>query len=168
MFAQFLLEDIGPDTSRPPGSTSRWADYQTGLYHHDGRAKRSVVQGFRLPFFVEQVREPSGALHTVAFGQVRPGSRPQRVLIQRRLGPGRWIVESSLRLLRAGLRAPACNEFPTGPDGFFQRRLPVRGGGTYRFAWTDGDRLVRFSQEVTVGAPRLLVGGLGAVVRGPG
>ena len=166
MFAQFLLEDIGPDLSRPAGSAARWADYQTGLFHHDGRPKRSVVQGFRLPFFVEAIQEPSGATHTVVFGQVRPRRGPQAVTIQRRVGSGRWIVESSLRLLRGGLlQAPACNEFPTDVDGFFQRRLPLRSGGTYRFAWTAGDRLVRFSQEVTVGAPRLELGGIGALAR---
>ncbi len=168
MFAQFLLEDIGPDLSKPAGSAARWADYQTGLFHHDGRPKRSVVQGFRLPFFVEAIQEPSGATHAVAFGQVRPRSGPHNVAIQRRVAPGRWIVESSFRLLRGALQPPACNEFPTDADGFFQRQLPLRGGGTYRFAWTAGDRLVRLSQEVTVGAPRLVSGGLGAVVRGPG
>jgi hypothetical protein len=168
MFAQFLLEDIGPDVSRPPGSTARWADYQTGLFHHDGRPKQAVVQGFRLPFFVEAVQEPSGAMHTVAFGQVRPRSGPQNVVIQRRVGPGRWIVERSLGLLRGGLAAPACNEFPTDEDGFFQRRLPLSRGGTYRFAWTGGDRLVRLSQEVTVGAPRLVLGGIAGLARGPG
>jgi hypothetical protein len=168
MFAQFLLEDIGPDTSKPPGSAARWSDYQTGLFHHDGRPKRSVVQGFRLPFYVETVQEPSGSLHTVVFGQVRPRRGPQRVLLQRRLGPGRWIVERSLGLLRGGLRAPACNEFPTDQDGFFQRVLPPLPGGTYRFAWTAGERLVRLSHEVTVGSPRLVTGGIATLTRGAG
>ena len=168
MFAQFLLEDIGPDTSRPAGSAARWADYQTGLFHHDGRPKRSVVQGFRLPFFVESIQEPNGARHTFVFGQVRPRSGPQSVLIQRRIGPGRWVVERSLRLLRGTLRAPACTEFPTDADGFFARRLPPLAGGTYRFAWTAGERVVRLSQEVTVGAPRLVLGGIAALERGPG
>jgi hypothetical protein len=164
MFAQFLLEDIGPDTSKPAGSAARWADYQTGLYRDDGDAKNPVIQGFRLPFFVENVQDALGMSHTVAFGQVRPGSGPQAVVIQRRVGL-RWIVDASLRLLATGSIAPARTGFATEPDGFFQRQLPYRPGGTYRAIWTRGDRLARLSQEVTVGAPRLLLSGLGELAR---
>ena len=165
MFAQFLLEDIGPDVSRPAGSAGRWADYQTGLYHHDGRPKRAVVQGFRLPFFVETVRDGSGTVQTVAFGQVRPRRGPQHVVIQRREGLGRWVVETSLGLLASGKAGEACGDFLTDADGFFQRRLPLRPGGVYRAVWMGGDRLARFSEAVTATGPRLVLGGLGELTR---
>ncbi len=166
MFAQFLLEDIGPEMSKPAGSAGRWADYQTGLFHHDGPPKRSVVQGFRLPFFVETVQEPAGDTHTVAFGQVRPRPGAQNVVIQRRGALGRWIVEASLGLLAPG--APPRTGFATDPDGFFLRRLPFRPGETYRAIWLAGDRLTRVSQEVRVGTPRRLGSGIAELTRAPG
>ncbi|HEV2724325.1 MAG TPA: hypothetical protein VGV10_06800 [Thermoleophilaceae bacterium] len=166
MFAQFLLEDIGPDISKPAGTAARWADYQTGLFHHNGRPKRSVVQGFRLPFFVETVKEPAGGTHTVAFGQVRPRSGAQNVVIQRLGAPGRWIVEASLGLLAPD--APPRTGFPTDADGFFLRRLPFRPGETYRAVWLAGDRLTRVSQEIRVGTPRPLVDGIGELIRTSG
>ena len=164
MFAQFLLEDIGPDMSKPAGSARRWADYQTGLFHDDGRSKRAVLQAFRLPFFVETVQDATGASHTVAFGQVRPRSGPQNVVIQRRVGL-RWILDASLRVLATGTLAPPRTGFPTDADGFFQRQLPFRPGQTYRAVWMAGDRLARVSQEVTVTAPRLVLGGVAGLVR---
>jgi hypothetical protein len=164
MFAQFLLQDIGPDTSKPAGTAARWADYQTGLYNHDGSAKNAVLQGFRLPFFAETVQDAAGATHTVVFGQVRPGSGPQNVVIQRRLGL-RWIMDASLKLLTNGALAPARTGFATDADGFFQRQLPFRPGQTYRAIWMAGSGLARVSQAVTVGAPRLVAGGLGQLAR---
>jgi len=168
MFAQFLLQDIGPDTTSAVGTAKRWSDYQTGLFHHDGRAKRSVVQGFRLPFHVQTVKDAAGVPHTVAFGQVRPRSGPHHVLIERRTGLGRWIVEASLRLLSTGTVAPACNDFTTDPDGFFQRRLAYRPGAVYRAVWMAGDRLARFSQEVAVGTPERAVDQITELARPPG
>jgi hypothetical protein len=164
MFAQFLLEDIGPDASKPSGSAARWADYQTGLYHHDGDAKNAVLQGFRLPFFVQNVRDALGVSHTVAFGQVRPGLGEQTVVIQRRVGL-RWIVDASLRLLATGTLGPARTGFATDADGFFHRQLSYRPDGTYRAIWMRGERLARLSQEVTVGAPRMVLGGLSELAR---
>ena len=168
MFAQFLLEDIGPDTSKPAGSAARWADYQTGLFHHDGRPKRSVVQAFRVPFWVETVEQPGNGTRTVAFGQVRPGPGLQNVVIQRRDHLGRWIVEASLRLLSGRPLGPARTGFPTHADGTFLRELPYRAGGTYRAVWLRGDRLTRVSQEITVGAPRTLLEGITGRARGSG
>jgi hypothetical protein len=165
MFAQFLLEDIGADTSKPPGSAARWADYQTGLFHHDGRPKRTVVQAFRVPFWVETVEEPGGGTLTVAFGQVRPRSGLQNVVIQRRDHLGRWLVEASLRLLSGGAVGPAHTGFPTHSDGTFLRQLTYRPGGTYRAVWLRGDRLTRVSQEITVGAPRRLLEGISGLAR---
>ena len=168
MFAQFLLQDIGPDTSHPPGTAERWSDYQTGLYHHDGRAKPAVVQAFRLPFHVQSVKDAAGLTHTVAFGQVRPRAGPHHVVIERRTGLGRWIVESSLELLNADTFATPCNDFTTDADGFFSRMLPYRPGSLYRAVWTRGDRVVRFSQEVAAGAPDLVVGQVTELARPAG
>ena len=168
MFAQFLLQDIGPDTSKPAGSAARWADYQTGLFDHDGRAKRPVAQAFRVPFWVETVEEPGGGTHAVAFGQVRPRSGMQNVAIQRRDHLGRWILEASLRLLPVGALGPARTGFPTHADGTFLRPLPYRPGGNYRAVWLSGDRVTRVSQEITAGAPRRLLEGIGGLTRGSG
>ena len=168
MFAQFLLQDIGPDTSYPPGTAARWSDYQTGLYHHDGRSKPAVLQAFRLPFYVQAVKDAAGGTHTVAFGQVRPGAGPHHVVIERRARLGRWLVESSLGLLGTGTIAPACNDFTTDADGFFTRALPYRPGSLYRAVWTRGDRVVRFSQEVAAEAPERVVGQLTELARPPG
>ena len=104
----------------------------------------------------------------MAFGQVRPRSGPQNVVIQRRVGLGRWIVEASLRLVPTGSGAPPRIGFPTDADGFFQRQLTFRPGETYRTVWTAGDRVTRLSHEVTAGAPRLVLGDLGVLVRPPG
>ncbi|MGI8945240.1 MAG: hypothetical protein ACR2GL_03255 [Thermoleophilaceae bacterium] len=167
MFAQFLLNDIGPDLSHPEGSPRRWADYQTGLFYHDGSPKPAVTQGFRLPLLVTPVSDAAGNTHTVIFGQVRPRAGPQHVMIQRRAGLGRWIAETSLGLLGGGVGGPACSEFPTDPDGFFMRRVPYREGETYRIVWMAGDRLTRLSGEITAGPSRLLVDGIDALARRP-
>ena len=168
MFAQFLLQDIGPDRRAPEGSPSRWADYQTGLYHDDGRPKRGVVQAFRFPFFAELVEDEHGSLYTVAFGQVRPRAGPQRVLIQRRVAPGRWLVEASLRLLGGTGPNLACGEFTTDDQGFFQRRLPFRGPGVYRAVWRASSALVQYSQEILISQPRRVLGGVDSLTRGSG
>ena len=113
MFPQFLLQDVGPDETKAP--RKRWHEYQTGLFHHDGRVKRDVLQGFRLPFHVE-LRGQRGRREVLAFGQVRPAHRPAAGGAAAP-GPQEWL---DARGLAAGDRR-------AGQGGL--RRLPHRPPG---------------------------------------
>ena len=134
MFAQFLLQDIGPDRRYGTRSARRWHDYQTGLYYHDGRPK-PALQAFRLPFWIE----PRGfgvEPELTIFGQVRPGAGSQRVTIERRAGDGSWEgVASRERDPLDACCSLASVEFDTDAEGFYLRTVPNTGGGSYRARW---------------------------------
>ena len=138
MFPQFLLQDIGPDPTVPVTSLKRWSDYQTGLFHHDGRAKRDVLQGFRLPFHAEIVMDERGRPEVFAFGQVRPGKGQQRVELQR-LDPAHgWTPEASLPAIKVPGNE-GCGDFLTDEHGYYARRLAYRGTERYRAVWKKAD-----------------------------
>ena len=157
-FPQFLLEDLGPIPSRLASPAGRWRDFQTGLYHHNGVPKRDVVQGFRLPFYVEAIEDERGNREVVAFGQVRPGQGQQRVELQR-LTPGeRWVTEASLPGI-AVKGEEGCGDFPTDGQGYYARRMLFRGIERYRAVWRRADGAVEASPAVEVGKPRTVAGG---------
>jgi len=158
MFPQFLLEDIGPDRSEPATSAARWSDYQTGLFRHDGSAKRAVLQGFKLPFHAEAVEGADGWREVIAFGQVRPGRSSQSVALQSRGPEGDWVTQPSLPTL-GPLVGERSGEFATDPHGFYGRRLPFEGPRSYRALWTRRGGRLEASLPVTVGQPRLVAGG---------
>ncbi len=167
MFPQFLLEDIGPDLDEPRGTVARWKDFQTGLFNHDGRPKRAVLQGFKLPFHAETIEDENGAIEVVVFGQVRPGEGAQRVEIERLDPTAGWVGEPSLPVV--GVRPDeSCGEFQSDPQGYYGRRLAARELGTYRGVWRRPDGGTEASPEVTVGLPRPVLGGArGALQPGP-
>ncbi len=167
MFPQFLLEDIGPDLDEPPGTVARWKDFQSGLFQYDGKPKPEVLQGFKLPFHAEAIQDENGATEVAAFGQVRPGDGPQRVVIERLDPSAGWVTESSLPVLGAR-SGETCSDFLSDPQGYYGRRLAAREPGTYRAVWHRSDGGTEASPEVTVGIPRPVLGGArGALQPGP-
>lgn len=157
-FPQFLLEDLGPIPSRLAPAAARWGDYQTGLFHHNGVPKRDVVQGFRLPFYVEAIEDEHGRREVVAFGQVRPGEGQQRVELQRLTPAQKWVTEASLPGI-AVKGEEGCGDFPTDGQGYYARRMLFRGVERYRAVWRRSDGGVETSPPVDVGNPRTVVGG---------
>ena len=152
MFAQFLLQDIGPDQSVPEQSPRRWSDYQTGLMTHDGQPKPSL-NAFKLPFWVERAVAEDGTEGVLAFGQVRPGTGPRQMTIEL-LSDGNWVPTASLPVKRT---APDedCQTFASDPQGFFRRFVGLRDGGqTLRAVWQRLDGPPVISQPVTVSSER--------------
>ena len=152
MFSQFLLKDIGPNRSEPTGSVTRWSDYQSGLFGHEGRPKPLVLQAFRLPFHVEALQAEDGSHAVIAFGQVRPRSGPQWMEIQRRDARGRWRREDSAAASITSA-AERCGSFATDSQGFYVRRLSFRGPGAYRAVWRQLEGGTNYSPSISVGAP---------------
>jgi len=154
-FPQFLLKDIGPRLSKPAGSQARWGDFQSGLFAYDGSPKPAVIRGFELPFHVEAVQGADGSTRTVAFGQVRPLSGPQRVTIQRRDDTDGWVAESNGST--AGDERSV--DFSTDRQGFYGRRLVFRAGATYRALWSRPGGGSQASPAVRIGPTQPLFGG---------
>lgn len=150
MFPQFLLQDIGPDRAQPVTSAARWDGFQTGLFHHDGRAKRDVLQGFRLPFHVEVVTDERGRREVFAFGQVRPASGQQRVELQRLDPREGWTPEASLPAIAVS-GDEGCGDFLTDPHGYYARRLLFRGPERYRVVWRPADGGMEASPPLELG-----------------
>ena len=151
MFAQFLLRDLGPDPRHPAGSPKRWRDYQTGLLTHRGDEKPSL-QAFKLPFWAE-ARVVDGQPLVVAFGQVRPGRDPQRMVIEAQGGDGVWRAIASLDAREAGECREGVAEFRTDVFGFYVRALPYEGALAYRPRWIRPDGRFEYGTPVAVGAP---------------
>jgi hypothetical protein len=143
MFAQFLLQDMGDPRS-----------YQTGLLFPDGREK-PALQAFKLPFWAE-AREAEGQRYVLVFGQVRPGSGPQKVQVETQGADGVWRDAPSLPAAdeRNGRSCPAEDtQFLTDDHGFYVRALPYNGVVTYRARWTRPDGGVEYAPPVPVSAP---------------
>jgi hypothetical protein len=143
MFSQFLFQDL-----RDP------RDYQTGLIYADGRDK-PALQAFKLPFWAE-AREAEGQRYVLVFGQVRPGSGPQKVQIETQGADGVWRDAPSLPAAddRNGRSCPAEDtQFLTDDHGFYVRALPYNGVVTYRARWTRPDGGVEYAPPVPVSAP---------------
>lgn len=150
-FAQFLLNDIPP----PEGSSGveASANWQSGLYFHDGRAK-PAVRAFKLPFWAE-AREVGGEDVVVAFGQVRPPDGAQQVRIETLWSDGRWRPVRSLET-RPAATDPTCagsETFMTDEEGFFLRLVPYEGELSYRARWIKADGSSEHGVPVTVGRP---------------
>ena len=152
MFAQFLLNDIGPNQSAAEGSPERWRDYQTGLITHDGQPKPGL-NAFRLPFWVERAVTDDGREGLLAFGQVRPGRGPHKLTIEL-LSDGAWTQAASVPV-RQPSQGEDCGTFTSDPHGFFTRFLPLHGGNhTLRAVWHRLDVPPVVSQPITVNADR--------------
>jgi hypothetical protein len=140
MFAQFLLQDLGDPRS-----------YQTGLLFADGSDK-PALQAFKLPFWAE-AREADGRRFVLVFGQVRPGSGPQRVQVQAQGADGAWRDVPSLPAAgqRDGRSCPAEDtQFLTDDHGFYLRALPYSGVTAYRARWTRPDGATEYAAPVAV------------------
>jgi hypothetical protein len=151
MFAQFLLQDLGPNPREPAGSPDRWRDYQTGLFTHRGEEK-PALQAFKLPFWAE-ARLVDGQSAVMAFGQVRPGRDPQRVVIEAQGGDGVWRPLPSLDAREASECKDGIAEFRTDVHGFYLRVLPYEGTLAYRPRWIRPDGRSEYGAAVAVGAP---------------
>ena len=164
-FPQFLLYDIGPDLTRPAGSAARWADYQSGLYTHGGRAKPEVVRGFRLPFQALSVSDERGVAAVAVFGQVRPRRGTQTVELQRQGPDGSWSTVPSQPVgTEAG--PAACGAFATDGQGLYRRIVADQGPGRYRARWLEPGGRAQVSPPAAVGRPVPVSGGaVGALTR---
>jgi hypothetical protein len=152
MFAQFLLNDIGPpDGAKTPVEESR--DWQTGLYFHDGRPK-PAVQAFKVPFWAES-QSVAGGDFVLLFGQVRPESGRKQIEVEIKAPDGTWIPMHTYETrpsgdLDCGEEATA---FLTDAEGFYQRVVPYEGPATYRARWIRTDGRSEYSVTIPVGAP---------------
>lgn len=153
MFAQFLLNDIGPDPRYPAGSGRRWRDWQSGLYYHDGTPK-PALQGFRMPFWAE-TEHVAGQDLVLAFGQIRPAAGQQTVTLEVQRPDGRWTETRSVDTRLAADRTCESEgrSFLTDREGFYLRALPAGGTLTYRPRWTRTDGSVEYGVPVTVSGP---------------
>jgi hypothetical protein len=153
-FAQFLLQDIGPDPRARPGSPAQWRSYQTGLTFEDGREK-PALQAFKLPFWVE-AHALAGREVVVAFGQVRPGRGRHRVAIEALGTDGVWRTIGTLEGRTAADRAcdGESTEFLTDPEGFYLRALPYEGPLSYRPRWTRPDGGVEYGVPIAAARAR--------------
>lgn len=137
MFAQFLLQDLGPDVRYPVTSRKRWRDYQSGVYNEDGSPKPSA-DAFRHPFWVT-TEERDGQKVSVIFGQVRPGKGGEDVDLQARGADGVWKALPSLPVGAAAPPADQCSEtktgFKTDDRGYYLRVVPFDPALEYRPRW---------------------------------
>ena len=151
MFAQFLLNDIGP---REGGNNEidRSYDFQTGLYFHDGRPKPAVA-AFKLPFWAES-RTLAGNDAVVLFGQVRPSAGRKRMEIEVRGPEHTWVPVQTYETRTAGdLSCGDSASFLTDAEGFYQRVAPYQGPATYRARWIKADGKSEYGTSVPVGPP---------------
>lgn len=157
MFAQFLLQDIGPSPV-PEGSPRRWSDWQSGLYSHEGAAK-PALQGFKLPFHAE-VTQVAGRNVVLLFGQVRPGDGRQQVVVETLGDDGVWREIESLEARAPGATCgEASAAFLTDRSGFYVRAVPYEGALSYRPRWTRPDGGAEHGVSVAVGpGPPVAVG----------
>jgi hypothetical protein len=152
MFAQFLLHDIGPPPdARTP--TDPAADFQTGLYFHDGRPKPAVA-AFKLPFWAES-QSVAGNDVVVLFGQVRPKEGRKQVEVEVRAPDGNWIPVQTYETRATGdLTCDDTTSFLTDSEGFFLRVAPYQGPATYRSRWIRGNGQSDYGTPIPVGPPK--------------
>jgi hypothetical protein len=149
-FAQFLVQDIGPDTRRPATDPLRWGDYQTGLYDFHGNPK-PAARAFAMPFWIERAIGPGDTPGAFVFGQVRRGGTPSEVMLQR-LGRRGYDPVVSLPA-GAGGGVEGCRSFTADRSGFYARFVPYARAGLYRaIARPGGETGVVGSAPVTVPA----------------
>jgi hypothetical protein len=144
MFAQFLLQDIADPKS-----------YQTGLLYPDGRDK-PALQAFKLPFWAE-AHDSNGQSFVLVWGQVRPGSGPQKIALEIQQADGTWHAVPSVPGAPGHADGRGCpaedQQFLTDENGFYLRLLPYRGVFAYRARWTRQDGGTEYAPPVTVGLP---------------
>jgi hypothetical protein len=123
-FAQFLLNDDGPDTRYPLSVPRAWITWQSGLRTRGGRPKPAFEE-YRRPIFITPTRRPAGGRVRV-FGTLRPAEDsamlPARIEFLPTEGGG-W---ETLRSLTAD-----------GARGYVDARVRVPGSGRVRIAFTD-------------------------------
>jgi hypothetical protein len=153
MFSHFLLEDQGPDARFAPWSPGYWRSYQTGLYFHDG-AEKPALRAFRLPFWA-QVEDVGRRRFVLLFGQVRPGTGPQRVAIEYQDERGDWHTAESIARGQPGAPSPCLKEgeFQTDGAGFYLRAVPFEAARAYRPHWMRRDGTAEYGLPVTVAVP---------------
>jgi hypothetical protein len=138
MFAQFELRDVDPATGRRAraAKTSRayWADYQSGLYYADGRAKPAAI-AFQLPFWAQHVLH-GGDQAVRLWGMVRPGSSRRVVRFERQdPGTAAWIPVHTYGVACA----PQQPEMFTDGGGVVTSLAPWTGPASYRMSWLRPD-----------------------------
>ncbi len=151
MFAQFLLNDIGPpDDAKTPIEASK--GWQSGLYFHDGRPK-PAVQAFKVPFWAESQSVPGGDF-VVVFGQVRPGSGRKQIEVEMKGTGGTWIPVETYATRAGELDCGSQRtSFLTDAEGFYQRIAPYEGRATYRARWIKPDGTSEYSITIPVRPP---------------
>ena len=101
-------------TDEPASPRTGYSGWQSGLRYANGRAKPALAH-FPVPFFLDAGR-------SLLWGQVRPGaSHP--VLVQRRTRGGSWTTVARVT---------------TDSRGYWQRRMRLTRGVSYRFVAADG------------------------------
>src|SRR4051812_6461994 len=150
MFAQFLLRDIDPASSkRPPGSRAYYRGFQTGLYDANGRLK-PAAQAFKLPFWAE-VHGDSDPTHprvAIAWGMVRPARGRAVVRLEQQGADGAWRPAEAQT---PGACGDGGTEFLTDASGTFVATVPAAGPLTLRMAWRHGDGTWEPSLPVATG-----------------
>jgi hypothetical protein len=151
MFAQFLLNDIGP----PPDAKNpidRSYNFQTGLFFYDGRAKPAAA-AFKLPFWAE-AQSIAGNDVVVLFGQVRPSTGRKRMEIEMQAPDGSWIPVRTYETRPAGdLTCGDTTSFLTDTQGFYLRLAPYQGPTSYRARWIKADGESEYGVPIPVGPP---------------
>jgi hypothetical protein len=152
MFAQFLLNDIGPPEGAR-GAVERSRDFQTGLYFHDGRPK-PAAQAFKVPFWAES-EEIAGNDLVVLFGQVRPNSGRKRIEIEMHGPHGTWLPIQTYETRAAGdfNCGGDATSFLTDSQGFYLRIAPYQGQASYRARWIKTDGKSEYTIPVPVRPP---------------
>jgi hypothetical protein len=108
LLTQYVWQD------EPAARGSAYSGWQSGLRYANGRPKPALAH-FPVPFFLD-------AAHGLLWGQVRPGgSHP--VLVQRRKRGGVWTTVAGVT---------------TDARGYWERRMRLARGASYRFVAADG------------------------------
>ena len=138
MFAQFELRDVNPATGRRATASKRsrayWADYQSGLYYYDGRAKPSAT-AFEMPFWAQHIQR-AGQDVVLLWGMVRPGQHHRFVRFERQNpNTGAWNPINTYGLACL----PRQPELLTDSAGVVTGTAPWVGAGSYRMSWLRPD-----------------------------
>ncbi len=111
-FSQYLMRDDGPQGK----GVSRFSGFESGLRTYKGK-KKPAYNGFMLPLVATQYGSSD-----VLWGRVRPATGPTQVLIERKVGKGKWKRLTALQT--------------AGVYGF---RTEHRSKQRYRAKWTRPD-----------------------------
>jgi hypothetical protein len=126
-FSQYTLTDTAVRNSGDIFGT-----WQGGLRFHDGRAKRGVYEGYRLPIFVRLLGP--GAVEVR--GAARPGGAGAAVQIQQRRSGGEF----------ENLGAPLTVQ---NVRGYFSARFRISGAAHRRYRFVYGDHASRAAKAAT-------------------